>query len=93
MKTTIGTQAITKAIHRTFEGVVVSAKEQKTVHVKIEMLKTEPKYQKKYKVHKTFAVHDETGIAHEGDIVEFQECRPLSKTKRWRISRLVKKAV
>lgn len=93
MKKTVEQQSQPTAIHRTFEGIVVSAKEQKTIHVRVETLNTHPKYQKQYKTHKKYAVHDEQGTAEIGDVVSFQECRPLSKTKRWRLTSIVKKAV
>jgi len=44
-----------------------------------------PKYKKLYRVNKKYNVHDAKGQAKLGDLVEFIECRPLSKTKRWRL--------
>ncbi len=77
--------------HRRFEGVVVSTKEHKTIHVSVDSIKTHPKYQKQYTRSKKYAVHDETGKAHVGDVVLFEECRPLSKTKRWTLVSVVTK--
>jgi small subunit ribosomal protein S17 len=77
------TQTTRTSTHRRFEGVVVSTKENKTIHVTVESIKTHPKYRKQYTRSKKYAVHDETGKAAVGDLVLFEECRPLSKTKRW----------
>lgn len=77
------------AIKRKFEGTVVSDKENKTIRVEVERLKEHPLYGKKYTVTKKYAVHDEENEAEEGDVVQFQECRPLSKTKRWRLIDIV----
>ncbi|HBB38362.1 MAG: 30S ribosomal protein S17 [Candidatus Magasanikbacteria bacterium GW2011_GWD2_43_18] len=80
-----------KVIKREFEGTVVSAKEQKTVHVRVETVKMHPKYKKQYVTSRKYAVHDEKGTVQEGDVVRFQECRPYSKTKRWFVISVVKK--
>jgi small subunit ribosomal protein S17 len=76
-------------IHRQFEGVVVSAKD-KTIHVLIKRKKTNLKYKKQFNVSKKYSVHDEKGEAKVDDIVLFQECRPISKTKRWRLIKVIK---
>ncbi len=73
------------AVGRIIEGTVSSALENKTIHVVVNTTKMHVKYRKQYVVSKKYAVHDEKGLAKEGDIVTFQECRPLSKTKRWRL--------
>ena len=70
---------------RAFIGTVVSAAMAKTVVVRVDRMKLHPKYQKRYRVSRKFLVHDERGEAPVGSIVTFEECRPLSKTKRWRI--------
>ncbi len=70
---------------RKFTGVVVSDKMAKTIVVKVESVKVHPKYQKRYVVSQKYKVHDETNRFKEGDKVEFVECRPLSKDKRWRV--------
>ncbi|MFH1286487.1 MAG: 30S ribosomal protein S17 [Candidatus Magasanikbacteria bacterium] len=77
-------------VHRQFKGVVVSAAEQKTVHVLVKTIKMHSKYSKQYTTSRKYAVHDEKGLAAEGDAIVFEECRPLSKTKRWRIVRVIK---
>lgn len=66
-------------------GTIVSNKMQKTVVVKVERIKEHPKYKKRYKVHKRYKAHDEKGEYHMGDKVVIEECRPLSKDKRWRV--------
>lgn len=70
---------------RQLEGTVISAAENKTIHVVVNTTKMHEKYRKQYVVSKKYAVHDEKGLAKEGDKVTFTECRPLSKTKRWRL--------
>ncbi|PSO45169.1 MAG: 30S ribosomal protein S17 [Parcubacteria group bacterium QH_9_35_7] len=76
-------------IKRKFEGTVVSDKENKTLRVEVERLKQHPLYKKRYTVTKKYAVHDEDNEGKEGDVVQFQECRPISKTKRWRLTDIV----
>ncbi|MBI4376112.1 MAG: 30S ribosomal protein S17 [Elusimicrobia bacterium] len=77
---------------KTFEGVVVSDKMQKTRIVQVSRLVRHPFYQKVIKKSSKFSVHDETNSSHEGDVVEIMSTRPLSKTKRWRLVRVVKVA-
>ncbi|MFA6428666.1 MAG: 30S ribosomal protein S17 [Candidatus Buchananbacteria bacterium] len=77
-------------IFRKFIGEVVSAKMQKTIVVKVVTLKWHSKYGKQYKVFTKYKVHDEKNEAKVGQIVEFVECRPLSKDKRWRLVKIVK---
>ena len=71
---------------RRFSGVVVSDKMDKTIIVRVAQTKVHPKYGKRYGVSRQYHVHDEKGIYHTGDAVEFVECRPLSKTKRWKVA-------
>ena len=73
-------------ISRTFNGVVVSDKNDKTIVVKVESVKKHPKYQKRYTVSRKYKVHDEKNEFHVGDKVSFVECRPLSRDKRWRVT-------
>ncbi len=75
---------------RKFIGKVVSAKTLKTISVLVERKKMHPKYKKAYVVSKKYAVHDELGEAKEGDKVVFVECRPMSKTKRFRLAEVLK---
>lgn len=74
-----------KIIKRKFNGVVVSDKMDKTRGVVVTTVKIYPKYHKRYKVNKKFKVHDEKNQYKVGDKVQFIECRPISKDKRWRM--------
>ncbi len=82
-----------EAIHFQFEGEVVSVKENKTIHVLVKTTKLHEKYKKQYVTSRKYAVHDEKNEAQLGDIVLFQECCPISKTKKWRLIKILKKAV
>lgn len=79
-------------IFRSFSGLVTSHAMNKTITVRVDEMKMNEKYQKKYRVSRKYHVHDEKGEAKTGDTVKFVECRPLSKTKRWRLAEVVKKA-
>ena len=72
-------------IRKKFSGVVVSDKSDKTIVVKVETVKIHPKYKKRYKVSRKYKVHDENNDFKTGDKVNFVECRPLSRDKRWRV--------
>ncbi len=74
------------------EGTVVSARMQKTVVVLVERLVQHPVYGKRVRQRRRFKAHDEKGECREGDRVLIIESRPLSKDKRWRVSRVVAKA-
>ena len=71
-------------------GTVVSDKMQKTIVVETERIKEHPKYKKRYKVSKRYKAHDEKGEYKEGDKVVIEECKPLSKDKRWKVIKKVK---
>ena len=66
-------------------GIVISDKMQNTVVVKVERIKKHPKYKKRYTVSKKYKAHDEKEEYKIGDRIIIEECRPLSKDKRWRI--------
>ena len=82
-------------------GIIISNKMQKTVVVKVERIKEHPKYKKRYKVHKKYKAHNEgeedksspstlrsacvKGEYNIGDKVVIEECKPISKDKRWRV--------
>lgn len=66
-------------------GIVVSDKMHKTVVVEVEKVKKHPVYKRRYKFHKKYKAHDEKGEFHNGDRVVIEECRPISKDKRWKI--------
>jgi small subunit ribosomal protein S17 len=73
-------------------GRVVSDKMNKTVVVEVERMVEHPLYGKRMKRTGRFHAHDEANDCHEGDLVEIVETRPLSKTKRWRVARVVERA-
>jgi small subunit ribosomal protein S17 len=72
-------------VRKRFSGVVVSDKSDKTIVVKVESVKVNKKYKKRYTVSRNYKVHDEDNKFRPGDKVSFVECRPLSKDKRWRV--------
>lgn len=72
-------------ITKKFNGVVVSNKNDKTIVVRVETIKVHPKYKKRYKVSRRYKVHDENNEFKVNDKVNFIECRPLSRDKRWRV--------
>ena len=73
-------------------GVVVSDKASKTVQVSVLRTKKEKILGKIIKIYTKYAVHDEKEEANPGDIVQIEECKPLSKTKRWKIIRIIQKS-
>ncbi|WP_159887870.1 30S ribosomal protein S17 [Paenibacillus puerhi] len=74
-------------------GRVVSDKMEKTIVVAVETYKKHDLYHKRIKYTKKFKAHDENNEAKIGDVVEIMETRPLSKDKRWRLVKVVEKAV
>ena len=74
------------------EGLVVLAKMTKTVVVQVERLVQHPLYGKRLRQRKRYMAHDEKAECHEGDRVQIIESRPLSKLKRWRVSRVLLQA-
>lgn len=70
---------------KTKVGVVISAKQPKTVIVTVGRMREHPLYKKVIRVRKGFAAHDEAGDVREGDLVRIQESRPYSATKRWKV--------
>lgn len=78
-------ETIKLKITRTFTGKVTSTGMKKTITVVVNTMKLNTKYHKKYRVSRAFHVHDEQGVAKVGETVKFVECRPMSKTKRWRL--------
>ena len=73
-------------------GVVVSNKMQKTIVVKIENRYPHPIYSKTMLKTKKYLAHDELEECSIGDKVLVQECRPLSKRKRWKLSKIISKS-
>src|SRR4051794_37739057 len=78
--------------HQERRGVVVSDKGDKTIIVKVDVIKSHPKYKKVVRSTVKFHAHDEQNTAGVGDTVRIIETRPLSKTKRWRLAEIVEKA-
>ena len=73
-------------------GVVVSDKMDKTISVRVDWVTHHPVYKKIMRRSSKFKAHDEKNSAKTGDTVKIQETRPTSKTKRWRLVEIVKKA-
>jgi small subunit ribosomal protein S17 len=67
------------------KGIVVSDKMDKTIVVAVQTLKTHSKYLKKYRSTKNYKVHDEGNKFKTGDVVEFEQCRPMSKDKSHKV--------
>ena len=80
-----------RKVQRTLTGRVVSDKMDKTITVLIERRVTHPLYGKIVTRSKKYHAHDERNECHEGDLVTIEECRPISKTKAWRVAKLVEK--
>ena len=74
---------------RVLQGKVTSAKMDKTVTVLVERRLMHPMYKKYIRLSKKYAAHDEGNVYKEGDVVSIEECRPLSKRKRWMVLGLV----
>ncbi len=77
---------------RSLIGEVISNKMNKTVAVKIERVVKHPLYRKYIKRSTRLLAHDESNGCQEGDIVEIAECRPLSKRKSMRVTRVLERA-
>jgi small subunit ribosomal protein S17 len=77
---------------KVLRGRVASDKMHKSVVVTIERLVKHPLYGKRIKRTSRYTAHDETNESKEGDLVEIMETRPLSKTKRWRVIRVIERA-
>ncbi len=77
---------------RTVEGRVTSNKMLKTVTVLLERQVQHPLYGKIVRRSTKVHAHDEKGECKEGDVVRIAECRPLSKTKNWRVVEVVRRA-
>ncbi|MFH1060540.1 MAG: 30S ribosomal protein S17 [Pseudomonadota bacterium] len=76
---------------KTLTGVVVSDKMDKTVVVQVERLVKHPVYKKYVRRRNRFAAHDENNECHVGDTVLIRQSRPLSRMKRWRISKILER--
>lgn len=76
---------------RQLQGKVISHNMQKTIVVETEVKKAHPIYKKRVSIRKKYKVDDRKDEAKVGDIVVFEECRPLSHDKRFRLVQIVKK--
>ncbi len=77
---------------KVFRGIVISDKMNKTRVVVVYRMVEHPKYHKYIKKRKKIYVHDENNESRRGDFVEVMETRPLSKLKRWKLVRIIRKA-
>jgi len=66
-------------------GKIISDKMPKTVVVKVETIKEHPKYKRRYKFHNKYKAHFEKEEYKIGDMVIIEECRPISRDKRWKV--------
>jgi len=73
------------------KGIVVSNKMAKTLVVKVETTKRHPRYKRKYHFFKKYKAHYEKGEFQKGDVVVIEECRPISKEKKWLVKSKVEK--
>jgi small subunit ribosomal protein S17 len=83
----------TRGMKRQVTGIIVSNKMDRTVVVQSERLVKHPLYKKYIRRRNKFLAHDQDNACQIGDRVEISESRPLSKTKRWRVIRVIEKAV
>ena len=81
----------TRRLHKIMTGVVVSDKMDKTVVVLVNRLIKHPVYKKYIRRRAKFMAHDEQNSARMGDTVEIIESRPLSRLKRWRLTRILER--
>ena len=82
----------TRGLRKERNGVVISDRMQKTVVVSLERTVMHPKYKKFLRRRTKVKAHDESNQCHIGDRVVIVECRPLSRDKRWRVSKVLKRA-
>lgn len=81
-----------RGLRKKRSGLVVSDRMQKTVVVSIERTVLHPRYKKVLKRRTKVKAHDESNQCHIGDRVLIVECRPLSRDKRWRVSKVIEQA-
>ena len=82
----------TRGLRKERNGVVISDRMQKTVVVSLERTVMHPKYKKVLRRRTKVKAHDESNQCHIGDRVLIVECRPLSRDKRWRVSKVLERA-
>lgn len=73
-------------------GVVLSNGADKSIVVKVENFVMHPLYRKFMRTTSKFMAHDEENTCNQGDRVLIEECRPMSKSKRWRVRKIVERA-
>lgn len=82
----------TRGVRKERKGTVVSDKSAKTIVVNVTRRIRHPQYGKEVTVSRKYHAHDENREAKVGDIVRIEECRPLSRLKRWRLVEIVARA-
>jgi small subunit ribosomal protein S17 len=82
-----------RGLQKSQTGVVISDKMDKSVVVQVDRLVRHPMYKKYVRRRAKYVAHDETDSCKVGDRVLIRETRPVSKTKRWRVSEVLEKAV
>jgi len=83
----------TRKTRRVLFGTVTSTRMEKTITVSVQRAYRHPKYGKIVRLQKKFHAHDENGEARVGDQVELVSTRPLSKLKRWRLSKVLVRSI
>lgn len=83
----------TQTVRKTTKvGVVLSAAADKSVVVKVENFVMHPLYHRFMRTSSKFMAHDETNTCNKGDRVLIEECRPLSRRKKWRVRKVIERA-
>jgi len=82
-----------RGVRKSQTGIVVSDNMDKTVVVQVDRLVRHPVYKKYVRRRSKYKAHDENNVCQKGDRVLIRETRPISKTKRWQVSRVVERAV
>ena len=80
-----------RAKRKTRKGTVISNKMDKTIVVSVERKYPHPVYKKVVRDKRKFKVHDSDNVANKGDLVEIMETRPISKDKRWCLTKVIRK--
>lgn len=76
---------------RILSGIVTSNKADKTITVSVNRRVAHPLYNKNYNITKKYHVHDENNEGLIGDRVEIEETRPISKTKKWKLLKIIER--
>ena len=78
---------------RTVTGRVISSKMDKSITLLVDRTVPHPMYGKYVRRTTKLHAHDEKNVCQQGDLVSVEQCRPLSKTKSWRLVKIIEKAV